>query len=153
MSQGNCFFTWSHFILHKVSENHSTFGSWRSVYFIDHLSLMLIWCCIMLILWLFYISSVIQLSSVQLLSHVQLFATPWTATCQASLSITNSWSPPKTHVHRVDDAIQPSHPLSSFSSCPQSFPASGSFPMIQLSTSGGPSIGVSASTSVLSVRL
>ena len=31
-------------------------------------------------------------SSVQLLSHVQLFATPWTAACQASLSITNSWS-------------------------------------------------------------
>ena len=30
--------------------------------------------------------------SVQLLSHVQLFATPWTATCQASLSITNSLS-------------------------------------------------------------
>ena len=29
-------------------------------------------------------------SSVQLLSHVQLFATPWTAACQASLSITNS---------------------------------------------------------------
>ena len=32
------------------------------------------------------------LSSVQLLSHVQLFATPCTAACQASLSITNSWS-------------------------------------------------------------
>ena len=31
-------------------------------------------------------------SSAQLLSHVQLFATPWTAACQASLSITNSWS-------------------------------------------------------------
>ena len=31
-------------------------------------------------------------SSVQLLSHVQLFVTPWTAACQASLSITNSWS-------------------------------------------------------------
>jgi len=31
-------------------------------------------------------------SSVQSLSHVQLFATPWTAACQASLSITNSWS-------------------------------------------------------------
>ena len=30
--------------------------------------------------------------SVQLLSHVQLFATPWTEACQASLSITNSWS-------------------------------------------------------------
>ena len=31
-------------------------------------------------------------SSVQLLSHVQLFPTPWTAACQASLSIINSWS-------------------------------------------------------------
>ena len=36
-----------------------------------------------------------------------------------------------------------------FSSCPQSFPASGSFPMCQLFTSGGQSIGVSASASVL----
>ena len=34
-------------------------------------------------------------SSVQLLSHVQLFAIPWAAACQASLSITNSWSPLK----------------------------------------------------------
>ena len=34
-------------------------------------------------------------SSVQLLSCVRLFATPWTTACQASLSITNSWSPPK----------------------------------------------------------
>ena len=37
----------------------------------------------------------VQFSSVQLVSHVQLFATPWTAPCQASLSITNSWSLPK----------------------------------------------------------
>ena len=35
------------------------------------------------------------ISSVQLLSHIQLFATPWTAARQASLSITNSQSPPK----------------------------------------------------------
>ena len=34
-------------------------------------------------------------SSVQLLSCVRLFATPWTAACQTSLSITNSWSLPK----------------------------------------------------------
>ena len=34
----------------------------------------------------------ISISSVQSLSHVQLFATPWTAARQASLSITNSWS-------------------------------------------------------------
>ena len=33
-----------------------------------------------------------QLNSVQSLSHVQLLVTPWTAACQASLSITNSWS-------------------------------------------------------------
>jgi len=37
----------------------------------------------------------LQFSSVQLLSRVWLFATPWTAARQASLSITNSWSPPK----------------------------------------------------------
>ena len=36
-----------------------------------------------------------QFSSVQLLSRVQLFATPWTAACKASLSVTNSRSPPK----------------------------------------------------------
>ena len=37
----------------------------------------------------------IQFGSVQSLSRVWLFATPWTAACQASLSITNSWSLPK----------------------------------------------------------
>ena len=53
-------------------------------------------------------------SSVQLLSHVRLFVTPWIAAHQVALSITNSWSLPKLiHVHRVGDAIQPSHPLSS----------------------------------------
>ena len=60
----------------------------------------------------------------------------------------------QTHVHRVDDAIQPSHPLSSPSSSHlQSFLASGSFPMSRLLTSGGQSIGVSASTSVLPVNI
>ena len=49
--------------------------------------------------------------SVQFSSVTQscLFVTPWTAACQASLSITKS----QTHVHWVSDAIQPSHPLSS----------------------------------------
>ena len=55
----------------------------------------------------------------------------------------------QTHVHRVSDAIQPSYPLlSPFSSCPQSLPASESFPMSQLFTWGGQSIGVSVSASV-----
>ena len=48
---------------------------------------------------------------VQTLSHVLLFATLGTATCQASLSFTIYQS--LTHVHWVSDAIQPSHPLSS----------------------------------------
>ena len=85
----------------------------------------------------------------------------------------------QTHVHRVGDAIKPSHPLSSllllpsilpnirvfsiesvmpsnhlilchpFLPCPQSFPASGSFQMSQLLKSGGQSTGVLPSTSVL----
>ena len=57
----------------------------------------------------------------------------------------------QTYVHQVGDAIKPSHPLLSPSSafCLQSFPASGSFPMSQFFASGGQSIGVSASASVL----
>ena len=51
------------------------------------------------------------------------------------------------HVHCDSETIQPSHPLSTLSSGRQSFPASGSFQMSQFFTSGGQSIGVSASTS------
>ena len=59
----------------------------------------------------------------------------------------------QTHDHRVSDAIQPSHhPLSPFSSCLQSFPASGSSPRSQFFAPGGQSIGVSASASVLPVN-
>ena len=53
----------------------------------------------------------------------------------------------QTHVHQVSDAIQPSHPLSS--PCPQSFLASGSFPVNQLYATGGEIIGASASASIL----
>ena len=53
----------------------------------------------------------------------------------------------QTHVHWVGDAISSS--VVPFSSCPQSLPASGSFPMSQLFTWGDQSIGVSASASVL----
>ena len=55
----------------------------------------------------------------------------------------------QTHAHWVGDAIQPSSLVVPFSSCLQSFPASGSFQMSQLFASGGKSTGVSASTSVL----
>ena len=59
----------------------------------------------------------------------------------------------QTHVHRVSDAIQRSHPLLRFSFCLQSFSASGSFPMSQFFTSGDQSIGVSASASVLPMNI
>ena len=56
----------------------------------------------------------------------------------------------QTPAHWVSDAIQSSHPQPApFSFCPQSFPASGSFPKSRLFTSGGQSIGASASASVL----
>ena len=56
----------------------------------------------------------------------------------------------QTHVHPVSDAIQPSHSsVVPFSSCPQSLPASESFPMSQLFAWGGQSAGVSALASFL----
>ena len=82
-----------------------------------------------------------------------LFVMPWTAAHQASLSITNSWSLLKL---MSIESVMPSnrlillHPLSS---CLQSFPASGSFPMSQLIASGGQSIGASASTPVLPMNI
>ena len=84
--------------------------------------------------------------SVQLLSRVRLFVTPWTAARQASLSITNSQSLLK--LMSIESVVISSSVIS-FSSCLQSSPTSGSFPMNQLSASGGQSIGVSASPSVL----
>ena len=74
-------------------------------------------------------SSSIQFSSVQLLSCVRLFATPWIIARQVSLSITNSRSLPKPM--SVESVMPSSHLIYvvPFSSCPQSFSASGSFPM------------------------
>ena len=59
----------------------------------------------------------------------------------------------QTRVHLVSDTIQPSHPVTLFSSCFQSLSASGSFPVSQLFAWGGQSIGVSASTSVLPMNI
>ena len=89
------------------------------------------------------------ISSVQLLSHVRLFATPWIAARQASLSITNSQNLLKL---KFIESMMPSSHLNSlipFSSHPQSLPASGSFPVSQLFAWGGQRIGVSVSASVL----
>ena len=93
------------------------------------------------------------ISSVHLLRRVWLFATPQTAARQASLSITNSQSLLK--LMSIESVMPYNHLILyvPFSSCPQSLPASGSFPMSQLFASGGQSIGVSASTLVPSMNV
>ena len=89
-----------------------------------------------------------QFSSVQSLSRVRLFATPWNAARQASLSPTPGVHPNPCPLSRwcyptISSSVVP------FSSCPQSFPALRSFPMSQPFASGGQSIVFSASISVL----
>ena len=84
---------------------------------------------------------------------VWLFTTPWTAACQASLFITNSWSFLR---FMFIDSVIPSnhlilcHPLLLL---PSIFPSFRVFPMSQLFTSSGQSIGVSASASVLPMNI
>ena len=85
-----------------------------------------------------------SVSSVQSLSRFWLFATPWAAARQASLSITNPQACPNSCPLSQWCHPTKSSSVNSFSSCFQSFPASGSFLMSQLFASGGQSIGVSA---------
>ena len=91
-------------------------------------------------------------SSVQSLSHVQLFATPWTAARQASLFITNSQSLLKLmsiELVMASNHLIIYHPLLP----PSVFPSIRVFPKSQLVASGGQSIGVSASASVLPMNI
>ena len=94
-----------------------------------------------------------SISSVQLLSCVQLLATPWTTAHQAFLSISNSWSllfkltsiesvMPSNHLILCHPLLLP----------PSIFLSIRVFPMSQFS-SGGQSIGVSASASVLPMNI
>ena len=94
-----------------------------------------------------------QFSSVQSLNHVWLFVTPWTAAHQAYLSVTNSRSLLKMMSITL---VMPSTISSSvipFSTHLQSFRESGSFPMSLFFVSGGQSIEVSTSTSVLPMNI
>ena len=81
---------------------------------------------------------------VQLLSCIWLFMTPWTAAHQASLSFTFTQSLLK--LMSIESVMHPtiSPSFVPLSSCPQSLPASGSFPMSRLFTAGGQSIAASA---------
>ena len=93
-----------------------------------------------------YISSV-QFSSVQLLSRVWLFATPWITARQASLSITNSRSSPR--LTSIESVMPSSHLILCCPLLLLPLPASESFPMSQLFAWGGQSTGVSALASFL----
>jgi len=93
------------------------------------------------------------ISSVQLLNHVWLFATPWIAAPQASLSITNFRSSLKlTSIESVMPSSHP-HPLSSPSPPAPNPSQHQSFPMSQLFAWCGQSIGVSASALVLPMNI
>ena len=91
--------------------------------------------------------------SVQSLSCVKLFATPWTVAHQTSQSITSSKSLLK---FMSIESVKPSNHLilcHPFSFCLQFFSASGSFQTSQFFASGSQSIGVSASISVLPMNI
>ena len=85
------------------------------------------------------------------LSHVRLFATSWTAACQAPLSFTISRSLLK---FMCIESVMPSNHLILCRPffCLQSFPASGSFPMSWLFASGGQGIGASASVLPVNIQ-
>ena len=91
----------------------------------------------------------VMVGSVQSLTCVQLFATPWIAALQASLSITNSWS--SLRLTSIESVMPSSHLIlcRPFFSCPQFLLASESFPMSQLFTWGSQSTEVSALASFL----
>ena len=101
--------------------------------------------------WVLYHQS--HLLVVQLISCVRLFGTSWTAAYQASLSFTISW--PCSNLCPVSQwcHLTISSSVAPFSSCLQSFPASGSFPMSQFFASGGQSVVASASASVLPMNI
>ena len=80
-------------------------------------------------------------------------ATPWTVACQTSLCITNSQSFHKLMSIKLVMPYKHVILCRPFSSCLQSFPASGSFPMSQLVASAGQSIRASSSASVLPMNI
>ena len=91
-------------------------------------------------------------TAIQSLSHVRFFATLRTATCQVLLSFAMSWSLLK--FMSTESVMLSNHLISATSFfCLQSCPASGSFSMILLFTSGGQSTGASATASVLPMNI
>ena len=108
----------------------------------------------MIYLWrILYIFHVKWSTSVQSLNHVWLFATLWTSTHQASLSIMNSWSLLK--LISIELVMPSNHHIlcCPLLLLPSIFPSLRSFPMSQFFASGGQSIRDSASASVLPMNI
>ena len=107
---------------------------WASLY--QHYAVLIPLYFLWIFISVFIISPSVRFSSVQSFSHVWLFVTPWTAARQASLSITNSWSPPK--LMSIESVMPSNHlilcPLLLLPSIPPSIRV---FPVSQLFSSGG----------------
>ena len=97
--------------------------------------------------------SVTQRAFVQSPSHVRLFVTPWTAARQASLSITNSQN--LLRLMSIESVMPSNHLILChlLLLLPSIFPSISVFPVSQFFASGGHSIGVSASASVLPMNI
>ena len=98
------------------------------------------------------IKKALQFRSVQSLSHVRLFVTPWTTAQQASLSSTNTQRLLKLMSNK---SLMPSNYLilcRPLLLLPSIFPASGSFPVSQFFASGGQSIRASASVFPMNIQ-
>ena len=95
----------------------------------------------------------LPVAALQLLSHGHLCANPWTAACQASLSFTISTAYSKSCPLSCWCHPTISFSVVPFSSCLQSFQASGSFLMEWLLASGDQSSGASASASVIPMNI
>ena len=120
--------------------------------------------CVLSSLWFLVNAYLVQLRQncfiptvviVDSLSCVWLFATPWTAVCQASLSYIISWSLLKLMWCPLSWRCHPSisSSVAPFFCCLQSVPASESLSVSWLFTSGGQTVGASASASVLPMNI
>ena len=140
-------------ICKAFSENHFTL-----LHFFSFKMILITASCTMLkplliVFQALYLNASVQFSSVQLLSHVQLFATPWNAAHQASLSIINSWSLLKC---LSIESVMPSiyltlcYPLLLL---PSSFPSIRVFSNKSVLHIRWPSIGASALASVFPMNI
>ena len=103
-------------------------------------------------LWTTNIFIILYVGGVQLLSHVPLFATPWTAACQASLSLIISWSLLKL---MSIESVMPSNHLILYSPLlllPSIFPSIRVFSNGLVLCMNGQSIGVSASALPMNIQ-